>query len=167
MANVTTSSTLNVLLRFAAFVALVAITTLTTNIMLSGGFDETYQVVVRTLTAISYLLIVPSYLLVILGRARSHVLRLGVTVTSAIALLALGLLAFGMAQDSAGVLCDVLLAWNPGPCVDAMWAQIFIVLFYPPVFILATLTVSGLLAFGLVDEYRRSQANKQPARRKR
>ena len=164
MANVTRLSTRNILLQLAALVALIGISIFVSLILFGNlGPGDTYRVVVITLLTLSYMLILPSFILVILGRAKSHALRVGVAVTSAIALVALVALGIGLLQDVSGINCNGVLADR---CVDSAGVWILLVFIFSPVFFVANAVTVSLLGFGLVDEYRKSQSSQKMGRRK-
>lgn len=49
-------------------------------------------------------------------------------------------------------------------CIDLAWFRVVVVVFYPLVFLPATLLISGTLGFGLWDELRQSKKNTKVSR---
>lgn len=67
---------LNVIWRLMAVVALAALTLFVSELLFgTTGPGGAYRVVVIVLTILSYLLILPSFALVVMGRAKSHLLQ--------------------------------------------------------------------------------------------
>jgi hypothetical protein len=158
---------LKLLLRIASTVALLA-TTVFIWLIFSGnlGPGQGYRLVVLILLGLSYLLIVPSFVLVIANKDKSRVLRLGVAIATAIVFAAIAVMVFGFFQDTLGIYCDGFFGTRQ-LCVDAAWFWVFFILIFSPVFFVVTLTVIALLGLGLVNEYRESQTDKRSTSRKR
>jgi hypothetical protein len=112
-------------------------------VLLSGlSFDETYAFAIRTLMVVTYLLAIPSFLLVAFGMSRSRVLDVGVRVSTLLALVVLLPWAIGGLQSIA-----------PGSSETAQLGFLFVV-FLPWAFVPLALIAAIILAYGLMDEIR-------------
>lgn len=145
-----------VLIRLCAVIALAASTSFVAWILYGPlGVNETYLIVLRVLAVVLYLLLVPSAILAIIGRVRSRFLRYGLLGIAAISVVVLGFLGSGVLQDLGGVRCTDFWGWSELECSNVMRSWVFYYLLYPYIFVPVTLIVSGLLVFGLADNYRK------------
>lgn len=144
--------------RLGALLALVAITVLVSKFMFGqiGGFSGVYQAVVVTLLLISYVLILSSFLTFVAGKTKGNILGRNVKIVTAAILMVVAILSYGVLQDLAGVHCYGFFG-SDSSCIDSISLSVFIVMLSPFVFIPASLGISGLLAWSLVDEYRQSR----------
>ncbi len=112
-------------------------------VLLSGlSFDATYAFVIRTLMLVTYLLAIPSFLLVIFGLSRSKYIGAGTRMSALLALVVLSPFVLGVLQE-----VDLRFS-TPAPL------GLILVVILPLAFIPLALVVAGTLAYGLVDEFR-------------
>lgn len=164
MRKIAPSSTQSALIRASALAGLITISAFVTRVLIGGlSLNEVYQVLLTIAIIVFYLTVVPSFLWVILGRARGRLLLRSVTAISSVALAILILLGFGVAQDAVGAKCTDLWGWHAKPCTEVMQFWVFYYLLLPVAILPASVISSALLAAGLVNE---SKLSKQKSKNK-
>lgn len=129
--------------RVIASVGFIVLTLAAGWMLLSGlSMYETYAFIIGTLMMVTYLLAIPSFLLVIFGTSRSRILGVGVRVSALLACLVVLPFVISSLQD-------------PATSSNGTAQFLFLfVLFLPWIFIPLTSIVAIILACGLVDEIR-------------
>ncbi len=109
-------------------------------------FADWYAAILKPVLALLYLLILPSFLLIITGHGKARWLRLSVNIVSVLVLLVAALLLIGSLQTSLGVAC-------PGD-TGCIQNQILIVslLFIPQIFLPTVVILAAFFIKGLMDE---------------
>lgn len=146
--------------KISAYISLGATIFLVFWTFLGGlSFAEWYQPIFY-LTVVGFSLIaIPSYLLIIMGRSKTLILKRSILLIAAIVFVVFILLNVGVLQDMLGVKCTDLWGWNAEPCVKATSFWVFYILLYPAFFVPSLLVLSILLIIGLAKEYRIKNRN--------
>lgn len=153
------------LLRAGAVIGLASLTVFVGWVLFGLNFDGGYAVGVKALSVILYLLAVPGFIRVSVGRSKSRTLLIAVGVLTVIAVLVLAMLAFGYMQDAAGARCADISGWNREPCIGATTFWLLYYGFLPGVFVPGVLLALLALAYGLIEDSRLSR--KMPTKRRR
>lgn len=134
-------------------VTLVLITLFVAQMLFGGAtLAEGYAMILKPLLGGFYVIALPSFLLVISGRAKARSLLVTVGVISAVVALVAGWLLFGMLQSALGVTCKGLFGvQDANNCtqIKVFWLSLLI---FPQVFLPALLISAAALVKGLVDQ---------------
>lgn len=134
-------------------ISLVLITFFVAQVLFGAEtFSEEYAAILKPVLGIFYLVMLPSFVFVISGKARARSLLVTVGIISAVVALAAGWLLFGMLQTGLGMKCRGLFGTlDANNCIQTkvFWLSLLV---FPQVFLPSLLISAAALIKGLIDQ---------------